>query len=373
MTEPLHRVGMYRPGPATFEADHVLWNYAGPVDPARLERQYGEFARCVAASGAEIEWIDGVTQAPGVSATGPGGTASDLGDAASEPVHAAGEPGGTASAPGHAAGGLGGAPEPPANVKGAPDSAPIHQLADAIFPFDPSFMTPGGAILLRPGKKLRRPEAALHRDFYVKLGIPVMGEVVAPGVAEGGDLCWIDRHNLAAGRGYRTNQAGIDQLGAILAPLGVELHSFDLPSWKGSAACLHLLSLVSPLDSDLALVYPRLIPVAFAGLLRECGIACLEANDEEFLESGGLNVNVLAIGPRRCIAINGFPRTLHLMNKAGCDVTCFDGDALCQVCEGGPTCLTLPLLRGPENPCATPADGTRLAGPRAAELPQQAP
>ena len=285
MVAPLRRVAMRRPGRATLEADPALWHYAAAPEPDRFLRQYDAFAQRVAEAGAEVEWI--------------GGTADDVDDG----------------------------------------------LADSIFTFDASFMTPGGAILLRPGKALRRPEVALHKALYARIGVPVIGAIAPPGVAEGGDLLWIDEHTLAVGRGFRTNRAGIDQLRAILAPLGIELRAFDLPMWKGRAACLHLLSLVSPLDRDLALVYPRLLPVALHGLLREHGIHCLDVDDEEFEASGGLNVNVLATAPRRGLAIDGFPRSAALMRDTGCDLTLFAADALCLPCEGGPTCLTLPILR----------------------------
>ncbi|MYA34242.1 MAG: amidinotransferase [Gemmatimonadales bacterium] len=293
MVARLRRVAMRRPGRATLEADPERWHYAGPIEPERLLRQYDAFAKCVAASGAEVEWID--------AAAGDG-------------------------------------------------------LADAMFPFDPSFMTPGGAILLRPGKELRQPEVASHEALYRRLDVPVIGTIEAPGLLEGGDLMWVDERTLAAGRGFRTNQAGIDQLRAMLAPLGIEVRAFDLPMWNGSAACLHLLSLVSPLDRDLALIYSRLFPVALRELMRERGIECLEAGEEEFTASAGMNLNVLATAPRRCIALGGFPETVRLMRGAGCDVTCFDGDALCIRCEGGPTCLTLPILRDdrPSTPGTNP-------------------
>lgn len=282
LVSPLHRVAMRRPGTATFEADPMRWHYAGPLDAERLARQYDAFAGLVADSGAEIEWI----------------------------------------------------PE-------ADDG-----LADAIFVFDPSFMTPAGAVLLRPGKVLRRPEVASHEVLYARLEVPVIGAIEPPGTVEGGDLMWLDQLTLAAGRGFRTNQEGIDQLQVILAPLGVEVHAFDLPMWRGTDACLHLLSVISPLDRDLALVYTRLLPVELYRVLGQRGIQCLEASDEEFEASNGLNLNVLALRPRRCIAVDGFPQTARLMKDAGCEVACFDADALCIPCEGGPTCLTLPLWRG---------------------------
>jgi len=282
MVAPLRRVAMRRPGPATFDADPALWHYTRRLDASRLAHQYDLFARHVENAGARIEWI----------------------------------------------------PE-------ADDG-----LADSIFVFDPSFMTPHGAIVLRPAKTLRAPEVVLHEALYERLDLPVIGAVAEPGTAEGGDLVWLDETTLLAGRGFRTNQAGIDQLRDILGPFGVDIHAFDLPVWRGSAACLHLLSLMSPLDRDLALVMPPLIPVALYEHLRERGVECLEASEREFKASGGLSVNVLALGPRRCVTSAGYPGTLRTMKDAGCEVTCFMADALCIPCEGGPTCLTLPLWRG---------------------------
>ena len=282
MVAPLRRVAMRRPGRATFEADPVLWHYAGPLDADRLARQYEGFARHVERSGAEIDWL--------------------------------------------------------------PDAE--DGLADSVFVFDPSFMTPWGAIVLRPGKVLRRPEVALHEALYRRLGVPVIGAVEPPGTAEGGDLLWLDEDTLVVGRGFRTNQAGIEQLRGILAPRGVEVRVFDLPVWRGRAACLHLLSLISPLDRDLALVYAPLLPVALYQFMRERGIQCLKAGDREFKSSRGLSLNVLSLAPRECVAVAGFPGTLRLMKEAGCQVTCFVANALCIPCEGGPTCMTLPLWRG---------------------------
>lgn len=282
MVAPLRRVAMRRPGRATFEADPVLWHYTRRLDATRLAHQYDLLVHHIERAGAEIEWLPGADDG----------------------------------------------------------------LADSIFVFDPSFMTPHGAIVLRPSKSLRVPEVTLHEALWERLDIPVLGTITEPGTAEGGDLVWLDESTLLAGRGFRTNQAGIDQLGEILGPLGVRIHAFDLPVWRGSEACLHLLSLMSPLDRDLALVYRPLVPVALYGMLRERGMECLDANEKEFLASGGLSVNVLALEPRWCLTLAGFPRTLRTMKNAGCRVTCFVADALCLPCEGGPTCLTLPVWRG---------------------------
>jgi dimethylargininase len=218
-------------------------------------------------------------------------------------------------------------------------------LADSIFTYDPSFTVPAGAIILRPGKPLRVAEADLHRRFYEGL-MPVVGAIEAPGTVEGGDCFWLDETTIAVGRGYRTNQAGIEQLAAIVEPFSITVEAYDMPWFQGPDACLHLLSVVNPLDSDLSLVYAPLVPVALYERMRAAGYELLHVSEDEFEASAGLNLNVLATAPRRCLAIAGFPATRALMEAAGCEVLTFEADALCLPCEGGPTCLTRPLSRG---------------------------
>jgi N-dimethylarginine dimethylaminohydrolase len=217
-------------------------------------------------------------------------------------------------------------------------------LADSIFTYDPSFVIGEGAILLRPGKPLREGEVDVHRRFY-ETTMPVLGAIEAPGLMEGGDCFWLDANTLAVGRGFRTNQAGIDQFIELVEPHGVNVEVYDLPYHQGPDACLHLLSVVSPLDHDLALVHAPLMPTALYQRMIDAGYELLVAPPEEFEASRGLNLNVLATGPRACIGIDGFPSTTALMREAGCDVTVFTADELCIPCEGGPTCLTRPLHR----------------------------
>jgi dimethylargininase len=231
------------------------------------------------------------------------------------------------------------------------DGATIHWiepaddgLADSVFTYDPSFTIPDGVVILRPGKALRADEAALHARFYDGL-MPVVGTVEAPGTIEGGDCLWLDPTTIAVGRGYRTNQSGIEQLAAIVAPFGISVEAYDMPYFHGPEACLHLLSVVNPLDVDLSLVYAPLVPVALYQRLQAMGYELLHVPEDEFEASGGLNLNVLPTRPRRCLAIAGFPRTKALMEAAGCDVITFEADELCLPCEGGPTCLTRPLHR----------------------------
>jgi N-dimethylarginine dimethylaminohydrolase len=168
----------------------------------------------------------------------------------------------------------------------------------------------------------------------------VAARVEAPGTVEGGDTLWLGRETLLAGRGYRTNASGVEQLAAAFPD--AELHVFDLPHWNGRAEVMHLMSLISPLDDDLALVYPRLAPVRLLELLAERGIGTVEVPDEEFETMGP---NVLALGPRRALALEGNDETRRRLERAGVDVVVYRGDEISRKGDGGPTCLTRPLLR----------------------------
>ncbi|TIU12134.1 MAG: amidinotransferase, partial [Mesorhizobium sp.] len=157
----------------------------------------------------------------------------------------------------------------------------------------PSLMTDHGAIILAMGKALRRAEPGLHEAAYRRMGVPVLGRIEHPGQVEGGDCVWLDARTLAVGRGVRTNQEGIQQLANLLSPKGIQVYGYDLPLWHGEEACLHLMSVISPLADDLALVYAPLLPAAFYQMLRARGIRLVEGDAQEFFASNGLSLNVL--------------------------------------------------------------------------------
>ncbi len=213
---------------------------------------------------------------------------------------------------------------------------------DAIFSYDPSIITDSGAVLLRPGKILRRDEPNLHLATYRDLGIPIVGEITEPGTVEGGDTLWVDEQTLAIGRGYRTNLDGIRQLAEILRPLGVSVVPFDLPHWTGPAECLHLMSMISPVAERTAVVYSKMMAVAFVELLRDRGWTLIEIPEEEFESMG---CNVLALGEGKCVIANRNPRTRERLEAAGLTVLEYQGDHISHNRQGGPTCLTRPILR----------------------------
>jgi N-dimethylarginine dimethylaminohydrolase len=214
--------------------------------------------------------------------------------------------------------------------------------ADAQFVFDSVLMTDRGCVVLRMGKSLRRGEEKPLAERLEELGVPVFFALGGEATAEGGDCLWVDSTTLAVGMGFRTNDEGLRQLTAGLANLGVEVVPVELPYFSGPRDCLHLLSLISMLDRDLAVVHPALLPVRFLRWLEERGVARVDVPAEELATMGP---NVLALAPRRCLALDGNPITRRRLEAAGCEVLTYRGDELSVRAEGGPTCLTQPILR----------------------------
>ena len=211
---------------------------------------------------------------------------------------------------------------------------------DALYPYDPVLVGSEGAVLLRPGKVGRRGEPDALAPELEDAGVPVAATLAEPALAEGGDTLWLDDETLLVGIGYRTNEEALAELRRAFP--NVAIIAFDLPHWNGDGEVLHLLSFISPLDRDLALVYPRLAPVRLLWLLAERAIRVVEVPEDEFASQGP---NVLALGPRRALALDGNPQTRRRMEQAGVDVSVYRGEEISIKGDGGPTCLTRPLLR----------------------------
>jgi N-dimethylarginine dimethylaminohydrolase len=278
MVDPLRRVLVKRPDEVFGSADPAVWHYTSRPDLAEAQREHDALTEILRVAGAEV--VD----------------------------HAEPQPG----------------------------------RADAIYVFDPALVTDRGAVILRMGKALRRgEEAALARRFEA-LGIPILATLDGTATAEGGDLLWLDRRTLAVGQGFRTNAEGARQIREALAPLGVQVVPVELPYWTGPEACLHLLSLISLVDHDLAVVYPPLLSVPFWSLLRDRGFRLAEVPEEEFPTQGP---NVLALSPGKALMLEGNPVTQRRLEEAGCEVLTYRGREISWKAEGGPTCLTRPLWR----------------------------
>jgi N-dimethylarginine dimethylaminohydrolase len=213
---------------------------------------------------------------------------------------------------------------------------------DSIYVRDASLVSDRGIISARMGKEARLGEPEAAADYYEQGHIPVLGEITDTGRLEGGDAAWLDRKTLTVGEGYRTNAEGIRQLQALFRHTDVDILPVPLPHWRGPGDVLHLMSLLSPVGPQTALVYSRLMAVPFRKELLNRGFTLIEVPDEEYPSMGG---NVLCLGRGRCLMLSGNPQTRRSLEKAGFDVLEYEGKEISIPGSGGPTCLTRPLLR----------------------------
>ncbi len=222
----------------------------------------------------------------------------------------------------------------------------VHELGlenespDLVYQFDPLLISDRGAIPLRCGKPNRVGEEILAESWTIARSLPTVGRIEAPGAVDGGDTFWL-RHDLfCIGRSLRTNSVGAEQLAAIV---GGDVRIFDVPYANGPSECLHLLSLISPVADDLAVVYLPLLPSGLYELLGDLGIGLVPVPPEEF---GTLGCNVLAVRPGVLVMAEGNPATQRALLDRGCEVHTYAATEIGINGSGGPTCLTRPILRG---------------------------
>lgn len=225
----------------------------------------------------------------------------------------------------------------------------IHHFAfdpkvtlDSIYCRDAAIATDFGMIHCNMGKSGRVNEPSSQKQTYNDSKTSILGEIRSPGTLEGGDVAWLDKKTLAVGHTYRTNEEGIRQLKALLEPKGIEIIVVELPHYKGSSDVFHLMSILSPVDKNLAVVYSPLMPIKFRNELINRGFGLIEVPDEEFESMG---CNVLAIAPRKCVMVKGNPKTEKALLDASCEVIIYEGEHISIKGGGGPTCLTRPILR----------------------------
>ena len=278
MVGPLRKVLVRRPGEAFANADPKKWHYTSPPDLAIAQQEHDGLVAILKKEGVDVVYHD--DEHPG--------------------------------------------------------------LADSIFVYDPALVARRGAIVLRMGKDLRRGEEEALEKRLGSEGIPTLLKLRGDATVEGGDTLWLDHQTLAVGQGYRSNEEGLRQLREGLAPFDIQVIGVELAHWDGEEACLHLMSLISPVADHTAVVYRRLLPVPFIKRLQAMGYTLIDVPDREFLTMGP---NVLAIRPGVVLALDGNPITKSRMEAAGIHVYSYKGDELSLKAEGGPTCLTRPLLR----------------------------
>ena len=159
---------------------------------------------------------------------------------------------------------------------------------DSIYTHDPVIITNKGAILCNMGKVLREGEPAAAAEELEKIGIPILGKIKDEGQIEGGDVVWLNERLVAVGEGYRSNSEGIRQFEALVGDDVDQVIAVPLPHWDGPEDVLHLMSMISPIDKDLAVVYSRLMAVSFRQKLLDLGFTLIEVPEEEYAQGNAL-------------------------------------------------------------------------------------
>lgn len=213
---------------------------------------------------------------------------------------------------------------------------------DSIYTHDAGIATSEGMIICNMGKEIRKNEPMALKNFLIENNLPIIGEIKDSGIIEGGDIIWINERTVAVGEGYRTNKKGIQQLRDILGNQVDDIIPVPLPHWLGPENCLHLMSNVSPVDHNLFLIYPKLLPVKFIKFLKSQNIKLIKVPDKEY-ES--MACNVLPLAPKKCIMMSGNPITKTLLESNNVEVFTYDGSEISLKGAGGPTCLTRPIYR----------------------------
>lgn len=215
-------------------------------------------------------------------------------------------------------------------------------MVDATFVRDAGLVTGHGAVLFQMAKPARVGEPALLGASLAVAGVPITAKLTGTARADGGDILWLDPDALLVGRSYRTNAEGVRQLRELLAAEGVSVKSVDMPHDRGPDHVLHLTSIISPVADDLAVVYPQLAPVPLMEELAARGVRVVAVPPQEYENMG---CNVLAVRPGVVVMVAGNPRTQAALESAGCEVHVYDGSDISVKGDGGPTCLTAPILR----------------------------
>jgi N-dimethylarginine dimethylaminohydrolase len=219
---------------------------------------------------------------------------------------------------------------------------PLDGQVDAVYMHDPLMLTARGGIVLRMAKPARRaePEAAAHE--LARLGVPVLGTLEAPALADGGDRFWIDDRTMAIGLGYRTNRAGAEAVARLAEPEGIAVESYDIPHDLGPDSVLHLQSFVSAVTDELLVVYEPLAPVRLLQDLHERGRDWIALDRDDFLAMG---CNILAVRQGVVVMCDSAAQVRRALERRGVEVHTYEGSELSLKGDGGPTCLTAPIWR----------------------------
>ena len=283
MVSQIKKVLLEKPHKNMSKVDYKKWNYHGPLDQKLINSNYDEFLNILKISDIEIIYLD--------------------------------------------------------------SNNTNEELCDSIFTHDPSLIINNGSIILNMSKELRKDEINKHINLYKKLNIPIIGRIINEGRVEGGDCLWLNDNIILVGISSRTNIHGINQLKDILIKFNISVIPIKLPNNSKIDSCFHLMSIISMLDYDLVIGYKKFITYELENILKKNNIKLIEIPEDEYLDSKTLAVNILALSPRNLVMLNGYNKTSELLYKENCKLHLFNGNELCIKAEGGPTCLTRPILR----------------------------
>ena len=217
----------------------------------------------------------------------------------------------------------------------------VDLTIDSIYARDSILVSPKGLIICNMGRKTRTSEAFACAEVYKSKGYKIAGKIESPGTIEGGDFIWINNNHAAVGLGPRTNKEGINQLKRIIGD-DVDLEIVELPKPNHPEDVLHLMSIISPIDNDLSLIYRPFMPISFIKWLENLNIKFIDISDTEYYEMG---CNVLAYAPRSVIMLDDISSVKMKLENEGCTVKTYKGNEISRKGEGGPTCLIRPLMR----------------------------
>lgn len=198
--------------------------------------------------------------------------------------------------------------------------APDHP--DAVFIEDTALVFDEIAVITRPGAESRRAETVAVEALLA--GLRPLARITEPGTLDGGDVLTVGR-TVYAGRTDRSNDEGIAQLRAALAPHGYETIAVDV------TGCLHLKTGVTAVDDATVLLNPAWVkPEAFARF------RVAEVDPAE-----PMGANVLRIGDQLVYGAS-YPRTQARLQQLGFTLHTVDASELAKA-EGAVTCCSLIL------------------------------
>ena len=213
---------------------------------------------------------------------------------------------------------------------------------DSVYMHDPLILSGRGGIPLQMAKPARMREPGHSAEELERLDVPVLGTLDGDAFADGGDRFWLDDSTAAIGLGYRTNRKGAARLQELLEPEGIHVEAYDMVHDEGPAHVLHLQSFLSGATESLYVIYEPLAPVRLLTDIRERGVEWIAIDRESYLAMG---CNILVVRPGVVVMVDGVPAVRRALEARGVEVHVYDGSDLSLKGDGGPTCLTAPLLR----------------------------